>query len=594
MGIACIPETGPSWSLSEGAPGGGSAAWAGGLPCSAMADPIITRFAPSPTGHLHVGGARTALFNWALAQGSGRFLLRIEDTDRARSSEDAAQGILEDLAWLGIDWDEGPAYEGRGGDPRSVGPFRQALRLDRYDACVERLVAEDLAYPAFESAEELDVLRQAARKEKRGFRYRRPADWDREDALARMAEEPHVMRFRMPETTVSVVDRVLGAVEFGEEHLDDFVIRKRDGFPTYHLAVVVDDAEMGVTHVLRGQEHLNNTPRHAALQRALGFPEPVYVHLPVIANPDGSKLSKRDKDKAARAALKAVIAREGEGARERFAASVGAEALEGWLADKRSQLEPAQLEKLAALLELQLPCIEVEDFRRAGYLPEVLCNYLALLGWSPGEKDAEGRDLEHFDRAFLAERFSAERVGRSAASFDTEKLLAFDQARIAELSEEEFFQRWSEWLSRYAPETLEREEGWLRGLAAMVRTRSRTLADPTSASGPAGFAWSAEYAFDPKAVAKFLHKGEPSGYSLLEVALGVLADLEPFEPANIEDAIRALAEVREVGMGKLAQPLRVAVTGSSASPPLGETLAILGREAVAQRIRRCLAECAPD
>jgi len=318
------------------------------------------------------------------------------------------------------------------------------------------------------------------------------------------------------------------------------------------------------------------------------------VHLPVIANPDGSKLSKRDKDKAARAALKAVIAREGEGARERFAASVGAEALEGWLADKRSQLEPAQLEKLAVLLELQLPCIEVEDFRRAGYLPEVLCNYLALLGWSPGEKDAEGRDLEHFDRAFLAERFSAERVGRSAASFDTEKLLAFDQARIAELSEEEFFQRWSEWLSRYAPETLEREEGWLRGLAAMVRTRSRTLADPTSASGPAGFAWSAEYAFDPKAVAKFLHKGEPSGYSLLEVALGVLADLEPFEPARVEDAIRALAEVREVGMGKLAQPLRVAVTGSSASPPLGETLAILGREAVAQRIRRCLAECAPD
>ncbi len=560
-----------------------------------MGETIVTRFAPSPTGHLHIGGARTALFNWALAQRGGRFLLRIEDTDRARSSEHAARGILEDLAWLGIDWDEGPEFEGRGGDPRSVGPFRQALRLPHYDVCVERLIAEDLAYPAFETGEELELLRAAARKEKRGFRYRRAAGWDREAALARMAAEEHVVRFRMPQAPVGVVDAVLGNVEFGEEHLDDFVIRKRDGFPTYHLAVVADDAAMGVTHVLRGQEHLNNTPRHVALQRALGFPQPVYVHLPVIANPDGSKLSKRDKDKAARAAVKAAIAEAGEGARERFAACVGAEALEGWLGDKRSQLEPALLAELAALLELELPCIEVEDFRRAGYLPEVVCNYLALLGWSPGEKDAEDRDLERFDRDFLAERFSAERVGRSAASFDLEKLGAFDQESIAGLSDADFYERWSEWLTRYAPQALEREESWRRRFAAMIRTRSRTLADPTASAGPGAFAWLPDdgYAFDPKAVAKFLHKGEPAGHVLLTAASEVLAAVEPFEPDAIEAAVRELAEARSVGMGKIAQPLRVAATGGSASPPLGETLAILGRAAVDRRIRRCLGECAP-
>jgi len=542
-----------------------------------------------------VGGARTALFNWALAQGDGRFLLRIEDTDRARSSEEAARGILEDLAWLGIDWDEGPAFQGCGGDPRSVGPFRQALRLEQYDACVQQLIAEDLAYPAFESAEELDALRKAARKEKRGFRYRRAPAWDRDAALARSAQEPHVVRFRMPEAPIGVADEVLGAVEFGEEHLDDFVIRKRDGFPTYHLAVVVDDAAMGVTHVLRGQEHLNNTPRHVALQRALGFAEPIYVHLPVIANPDGSKLSKRDKDKAARAAIKVAIAEQGEAAHARFAAVVGVELLDRWLGDKRSQLEPARLAELALLLDLELPCIEVEDFRRAGYLPEVLCNYLALLGWSPGEKQSDGRDLERFDRAFLAEHFSAERVGRSAASFDAEKLLAFDQEQIADLSDDAFFTRWSEWLTRYAPEMLEREESWRRRLAAMVRTRSRTLADPTSASGPAAFAWCEDdgYGFDPKAVAKFLHKGDPAGYDLLQAAREVFDVFEPFEPLAIEGAVRALSEARGVGMGKIAQPLRVAVTGGSASPPLGETLAILGRDAVGRRIRRCLEVCEP-
>jgi glutamyl/glutaminyl-tRNA synthetase len=544
----------------------------------------VTRFAPSPTGHLHIGGARTALYNWALARQGGRFLLRIEDTDQARSSDSAAQGILEDLAWLGIGWDEGPVLGALGGDPRGVGPWRQAERLPHYAAAVDALIARDLAYPAFDTPEELEALRAAARAEKRNFRYRRADDFDRDAALARMAREEHVVRFRMPTQPVDVVDRVLGAIEFGEEHLDDFVIRKRDGFPTYHLAVVVDDELMGVTHVLRGQEHLNNTPRHTALQRALGYREPVYAHLPVIFNADGSKMSKRDKDKAAREAVKAAD----PGAS--LFAIVPKERLDPWLRDKRAQLDPADLAPLADALALELPCVEVEDFRRAGYLPDTLCNYLALLGWSPGEKDEQGRDRERFDRTYLAERFTLSRIGAGNARFDREKLLAFNQDAIAALSDGEFFTRWSEWCERYASHALARDAAWRRRFAAMIRTRCRTLADATAAAGPGAFAWADDegFAYEPAAVEQHLRKGEPNGFARLRATAPVLAQLDAFEPEPIEAAVGALAAQLGVGMGKLAQPLRVAVTGRAASPPLGETLAILGRDAVSRRIARCL------
>ncbi len=496
----------------------------------------VTRFAPSPTGHLHIGGARTALFNWALSRPDGRFLLRIEDTDRVRSTEDAARGILEDLAWLGIAWDEGPELGGLGGDPRGVGPFRQAERLGLYAEAVDWLVARDLAYPAFEPPEELDALRAEARAAKRAFRYRRPEKFDRDAALGRMRAEPHVVRFRMPDEPLTVVDRVLGPIAFGEDHFDDFVIRKRDGFPTYHLAVVVDDEAMGVTHVLRGQEHLNNTPRHVALQRALGYREPVYAHLPLIQNADGSKMSKRDKE-------------EGR-------------------------------------------AVDVEDFRRAGFLPEVLCNYVALLGWSPGEVDAEGRDLERFDLSYLAERFSLERVGTGNARFDPEKLAAFNQAAIAELGDDAFFARWSEWCARYAPDALARDEAWRRRVAAALRTRCRTLADPTAPDGPGAFVWIADeaVAWESAAVDKWLRRGEPSGFARLAEARARLAALEPFEPDAIEAAVAELAASLGLGLGKLAQPLRVAVTGRAASPPLGDTLALLGRASALARVDRCLAE----
>ena len=535
-----------------------------------MSEGVVTRFAPSPTGHLHVGGARTALFNWALAHRfGGRFLLRIEDTDVARSTEGAVTGILEDLAWLGIPWHEGPEHAGIGGDPRSVGPFFQSQRLALYREAVDALVAKDFAYPAFETPAELEVLRQSAKAETGAFRYVRPAGFDRAAALARSTREPHVIRFRWPHEALTVTDEILGEVAFPADFADDFVILKRDGFPTYHLGVVVDDERMGVTHVLRGQEHLNNTPRHVALQRALGYRVPRYAHLPLIQNPDGSKMSKRDAARAIEARLDASDPRRG------------------------GPFSPEQLRSLAAELGVELPPITVEDFRSQGYLPEVLVNFLALLGWSPGEKLADGRDLERFDAQHLATHFSLARVGRGNARFDRTKLLAFSQETIAALSDDAFLAHWHAWCARYEPGVAERLTGErARWFAAAVRPRARTLAEPSAAGGPGRFALVADgaFAYDAKAVEKHLAKGTPPGSALLADARGVLAALAEFAPEPIEAAIAGFAAERGVKLGAVAQALRVAVTGGAASPPLGLTLAILGRESALARIERCLRE----
>ncbi|TVS08061.1 MAG: glutamate--tRNA ligase, partial [Phycisphaerales bacterium] len=391
--------------------------------------PIVTRFAPSPTGNLHVGGARTALFAWAIAQrarnsgAGGRFVLRIEDTDLKRSSEEASRGILEDLAWLGLSWDDGPEFESGdtriGGDERGVGPFYQSQRKDLYDAFVQRLVDADLAYPAFDTPEELDAMRAEAQAAKKTFVYRRPEGYDRDAMLERAAAEEHVVRFKMPPEAVTVRDEVLGDVTVPFEELDDFIIRKRDGMPTYHFAVVVDDELMGVTDVVRGQEHLNNTPRHAALIRALRhedgreFRMPRFAHLPVIANPDNSKMSKRDRDKAARAkcrevGVEALVQIHGR-------VGVGEGDFHAWLEDKTRQLPGEPLERLAAAVGVDLPEVAVDDFRRSGYLPEVLLNYLALLGWNSGEKDDEGKNIERFDLGWFVERFELSRVGKGSS-----------------------------------------------------------------------------------------------------------------------------------------------------------------------------------
>lgn len=561
--------------------------------------PVITRFAPSPTGHLHVGGARTALFCAAFARRSGGvFLLRVEDTDLARSSASSARGILEDLAWLGIAWDEGPELEagprgadpgGRcGGDPRNVGPFFQARRRDVYAEHLEGLVERDLAYPAFETPEEIGALRAEAQSRKETFRFRRADTYDRAAALERMRSgDPCVIRFNAAAHAGDLVvpDAVLGDVRIASGELDDFVIRKADGMPTYHFAVVVDDELMGVTHVLRGQEHLINTPRHVALQRALGFGTPVYAHMPLIFNPDGSKMSKRDKDKAAKRACRE------RGIGSSPIGSLTDEAFAAWLKDKQRQLGSDQLIELADALGLELPEIDIEDFRRSGYLPEVLCNYLALLGWSPGLKDADGRDVERFDLDFLFGRFSLERIGKSNSKFDRDKLASFNAASIAALDDAVFARRWLGWAESYDPALASALGSEAMRLAAgSVKVRCRTLRD---ARGVVAFALVDDdaYPFEDKAVRKALRKGEPSGATHLAAYEPRLATLDPFTPEHIEADLVSWAESAGVGLGQIAQPIRVAVTGTSVSPPLGVTLALLGRERAVRRLRRCLSEC---
>jgi len=552
---------------------------------------VVTRFAPSPTGRLHVGGARTALFNWAFARKhGGKFILRIEDTDQRRSSDAATAGILRSLAWMGIDWDQGPEFtteDGRtlGGDPESVGPFYQAQRIDLYNEHMRRLIDAELAYPAFETPEELEAKRQQAIAAKTGYQYDRAAlQIPKDERIARMdAGESHVVRMKMPDEPITVHDEVLGDVTVGPDEFDDFIIRKRDGFPTYHFAVVVDDALMGVTHVLRGQEHLINTPRHVALQRALGFDTPVYAHMPLIFNPDGSKMSKRDKDKTAKKAVRDA------GMESSPIDSIDAGEFAGWLKDKTRQLDTDKLNELAGVLGVELPEIDTEDFMAASYLPETLVNFLALLGWNPKTKNEDGTDLERFDGAYLSANFELSGIGKTPSKFDRTKLLAFSADDVQTMDDADFAKTWHAWASEHDPALVERFSlGDMTVLAPAVKQRCKTFRDARTVIG---FALVGDEAvdFDPKAVHKVLIKGERKGLESLKGLRSMVEAIDPFEPAAIESAVSGYAESSGLGMGKVAQPIRVAVTGTSVSPPLGQTLAILGKESVLARIDRCVA-----
>ncbi len=572
--------------------------------------PIVTRFAPSPTGHLHIGGARTALFCWAFARrNGGKFMIRVEDTDAARSSEESARGILADLAWLGIENDLGPYIKPDGtigerdwpaGDPHpKVGTFFQAKRVAIYNQQLDRLIKSGRAYPAFETNEETEALRKAAVAAKQTYRYARPADVQfgvYNDALAerlRRAEsgERHVIRFAAPNEPIVVPDEVLGDVKIAAGELDDFVIRKADGFPTYHFAVVVDDELMGVTHVLRAQEHLANTPRHVALQKALGFRVPIYGHMPLIFNTDGSKMSKRDKAKTARKAAKDKGGAGGAGFQP---AGIDPSALSSFLAGDNDNIDTA--EKIAAHLKITLPEIEVWDFRKNGYLPEAINNFVSLLGWNPGMKQADGKDLEKFDTKFLCEHFGIDRIGKTNSKFDRAKLLSFNADFIGAMTDEQFADRWLGWMKEHEPEAGTKMAAMphasLLLLARALRPRAKTLRD---ALRPAAFAMvgDLEYAFDPAAVDKNLLANDKAGLKLLIEfkprieALGSGGDWSP-------EAITAIIDTfaKEKGMpnpGGIAQPLRVALTGTGVSPGLGETMAVLGKASSLARIDRCVA-----
>jgi glutamyl-tRNA synthetase len=541
----------------------------------------VTRFAPSPSGHLHVGGARTALFCWAFAKGQeGTFLLRIEDTDQKRSSDSASVGFLKDLAWLGIDWDEGPALGKNGGGEH--GPYFQSERLDIYNRYLDQLVAAGKAYYAFDTPAELEAKRAEAKAAGRAFRYdgTEMMALPRETVSAWITEgKPAVIRFRTPEGPITIHDEILGDATLPAGEVDDFVIRKADGFPTYHFAVVVDDELMRVTHVLRAQEHFNNTAKHMVLQDALGFRRPIYGHLPIIMNPDGSKMSKRDKDKVLRKTVadrKLTAPPAGIVSQARF---------DAWIGDKNTQLELQEANAMAAALDVALPEINVDDFRQSGYLPEVVCNFLALNGWSPGE------NVEKFDNEFIKKRFELKRVVKTPAKFDRVKLLAFNCDAITGMPREEFVRRarlhgqefHAEFMAKITPAQFEQ-------LAGASHERSKTLDEMFRSNrffivADDALAWERT-----KNVEKALLGPAPNGLGHLQGLLPVLSACSEWTAAALEAAIGAYAAQHAEGnLGKAAQPLRVAVSGGTVSPPIFDTLAILGKQSSLRRIERCIA-----
>ncbi len=529
-------------------------------------------------------------------------MLRIEDTDAARSSDESAKGIMEDLAWLGIEWDDGPKLtlaDGRviGANARDVGGYFQARRKHIYNAEIERLVRLGRAYPGFEKTEDLDAKRKAAVAAKQTYRYERPGDvvagvFNEARWARAVAGEAHVIRFLALSEEIVVADQVLGDVKIAAGELDDFVIRKADGFPTYHFAVVVDDETMGTTHVLRAQEHLANTPRHVAMQKALGYRVPVYGHMPLIFNMDGTKMSKRDKAKAARKATKDAMVKDKTVTPAGLAGRIGVSepAITDFLAAQSDSIEVA--EALAAHFGVALPEVEVWDFRRNGYLPEAICNFIGLLGWNPGMKLADGKDLEKFDNAFIAKHFAMERIGRTNAKFDRNKLLSFNADAIGAMTDDAFADRWVAWMNEHEPAAAKSiarlDRGRLLILAKALRPRAKTLRD---ALRPAAFVMvgDADYPFDPAAVEKNLNAADKTGAKLLAEFKPRLEAIGDWTAEAIHGAIEVFA--REKGMpnpGGISQPLRVAVTGTGVSPGLGETLAVLGKASTLARIGRCL------
>ncbi len=559
---------------------------------------VVTRFAPSPTGHLHVGGARTAMFCWAFARRmQGSFVLRIEDTDAARSSDESARGIMEDLAWLGIHWDQGPtlSWQGKaiGGDPYHVGPFSQAQRVKtHYDPHIMMLVEKGLAYPATESSEELEVERKKATAAKQTYRYNR-ASYQRIASVAdriKLIEsgEPHVIRFFAPSGPIVVKDQVLGDVKIAPGELDDFVIRKADGLPTYHFAVVVDDQTMGITHVLRAQEHLINTPRHVALQQAFGFRSPIYGHMPLIFNTDGSKMSKRDKAKTARKALADAIAKGGDAGQLAAKLAILPTELDAFLRADNDSLDTA--ERIARHLRVALPEIEVADFREAGYSPQAINNFLALLGWNPGMKLPDGKDLERFDLAFLSEHFSIERIGKTNGKFDRKKLLSFNGDVLSAMADDAYFEAWRAWATACEPEFASKlaslDAATRALLVGAVKPRAKTFREATSACA---FVFARPASYDVAAVEKHLRANDGQGLTLLRAFSGALDKLPTFDAPTVHTAIEAVATAHALpNPGALAQATRIALTGTTVSPGLDVSLALLGKAESLARIQACV------
>ena len=459
---------------------------------------IVTRFAPSPTGLLHVGGVRTALFSWLYARRmQGKFILRVEDTDRERSTEEAVRVILEGMEWLGLKADEGPYF--------------QTQRFDRYREVIAGMLKAGTAYHCYCTRQELDALREAqiARKEK-----------PRYTGICREHREPRagvapVVRFKNPqEGAVVVEDLVHGAVTFQNAELDDLIIARSDGTPTYNFCVVVDDMDMGITHVIRGDDHLNNTPRQMNMLKALGATPPIYAHVPMILGPDGAKLSKRH----------------------------GA--------------------------------VSVLQYEEEGYLPDALLNYLVRLGWSHG-------DQEVFTREEMVAAFDIHDVNKAASAFNPEKLLWLNQQHMVRAAPAGLVPYLRAQLRRLGLDST--DQPLLEGVIVAQRERAKTMKEMAHNSR---FFFTDQLEIDPKAAAKHLAGDAPQ---LLAQVRARLAALGSWDAVGIHAVLNDLATQLGVGLGKIAQPLRVAVTGTSVSPPIDATLALLGRQRSLARIDAALA-----
>jgi glutamyl/glutaminyl-tRNA synthetase len=537
---------------------------------------IVTRFAPSPTGYLHVGGARTALFNWLLARHlGGRFLLRIEDTDLARSTEQAVHQLVEDLQWLGLNWD-------------NTELVFQSKRLPIYNKLIGDLIARGLAYKAYETPQELDVLRSQAEKAKRAYIYRRPEMTAEQIRKYEAENRPHVVRFAMPVRDYRFDDAVLGADQgVAANQVQDFVIRKSDGMLTYHFAVVVDDAEMGVTHVLRGQEHLLNTVSHIALQEALGYARPIYAHLPVIlAAENGAKLSKRARDQKIRQRTHEWIKSSKKTLEDLSTASIlPLPRLSEWLTDDRKQLdlsEQPMLMKIIGLKEADLPEIMVHDFRKSGYLPEVLNNFLALLGWNPGG------DREHMSMKDLIEVFTLDGIGKANAKFNRDKLLSFNTDACAAASPDRLLAAFKDYLVANPESPLNgASDESLRRLLSM-KAGFRVLREVDEKSRFL-FLTDEQITLDPTAVEKNLKKNNGEGLNVLRELQKMLGDVSDWTAAALEPLVTDYATAKQLKLNNLAQPLRVALAGNTVSPPIFQSLEFLGKAATLNRIARCLA-----
>ncbi len=524
---------------------------------------IKTRFAPSPTGFLHVGGARTALFNWLFARKhGGQFVLRIEDTDQVRSTAESAAGILSDLQWLGLNWDCGP----KPGAEKNE--YFQSMRLALYNAHLEQLVKDGRAYEAYETPQQLAAMRMVAEKMKRPFRYRRNMP-----GRAERGSGPTVLRFEMPFETITFHDLILGDISVaGEEH-DDIIIRKSDGFPTYHFAVVVDDHDMGITHVLRAQEHLMNTPKHLGLYKALGWQPPAHAHMPLVFNMDNTKMSKRDKTKAARAAAAAWIKQGNTFEMLVEKSGIPADQLKEFLDKKTDDSRLAAA--VGAALSVPLPEIDVQDFRRSGYLPDALLNFIALIGWSPGE------NREILTRDEMLQLFSLETIGKTSGRFDRKKLLWMNGEYIRNHTVDDLQPALAAFNAVTSYPIKKASESQQRQLLAMYQERTGTLAEMAEN----GRFFFEEPTLDQAAFKKHVESG--NGRIVLQQIRDMLSPVTDWSKEQLAPLIEKIIELGEK-RGSAPQTLRVAICGGSVSPPLLETLCLLGRDTTLARIDKIL------